>query len=314
VIATKGTSRFVTTRLCFATVLAGTILASSSAHAYVLYTSREFDEVVLRWAKQSTSIAFDATAPEEIDATAARSELLDSLAEWSQLSCLGAADGWIFEDQGMVQGQTVGFDPTPGALNENLVVWVRSKWSHPEQVVALTSLTYDFYSGEIVDADIELNDQVFLFAIEPNVKEMDLRNTFVHELGHLLGLDHSIEKSATMYFTAPQGETKKRTLSQDDIDGYCALYGPNALPWPLVIGAALVGETPSEACEQTVAADGRVTVDCGELTTTDGCMASPAGRGGDPRVTLAGMAGLLLLASRRRRVLSVASPAKKRGR
>jgi predicted Zn-dependent protease len=305
--------RFVSApRVWFGLTVGAALLTSTLSHAYVLYTSREFDEVVLRWAEQSTPIAFDAGAPEEIDATAARSELLESLDEWSQIACLGEGDGWTFVDQGLVQGQKVGFDPSAGASNENLVVWVRSNWKHPQQVVALTSLTYDFYSGEIVDADIELNDEVFLFSTEPNLKEMDLRNTFVHELGHFLGLDHSTEKSATMYFTAPQGETKKRTLSQDDLDGYCALYGPNALPWPNVIGAALEGETPSTACEQSVGADGQVTVDCGELSTTDGCTASAASPRGAAPATMATLLGLLVLAARRR--ISAASRATTRAR
>ncbi|MBT9557047.1 MAG: matrixin family metalloprotease [Myxococcales bacterium] len=299
-------------RPCFGLILGATLLTSTLSHAYVLYTSREFDQVVLRWATQSTPIAFDAGAPQEIDAAAARSELLVSLDEWSQLTCLGDVDSWTFEDQGLVQGQKVGFDPSAGASNENLVVWVRSNWSHPEQVVALTSLTYDFYSGEIVDADIELNDEVFLFSTEPSLKEMDLRNTFVHELGHFLGLDHSTEKSATMYFTAPQGETKKRTLSQDDLDGYCALYGPNALPWPNVIGAALQGETPSAACHQSVADDGQVTVDCGELRTTDGCTVSRSGSRGVAPIAMVTLLGVLLLAARRS--FSAASRARTRAR
>ena len=48
-------------------------------------------------------------------------------------------------------------------------------------------------------------------------------------MGHLVGLDHppATEPGAqltTMYGRAPQGETLKRDLADDDIDGICYLY------------------------------------------------------------------------------------------
>jgi hypothetical protein len=45
-----------------------------------------------------------------------------------------------------------------------------------------------------------------------------------HEIGHLFGLGHSERTDATMFLSAENGEIWKRTLSQDDIDGICALY------------------------------------------------------------------------------------------
>ncbi len=53
---------------------------------------------------------------------------------------------------------------------------------------------------------------------------MDVQNTVTHELGHVLGLDHSNVASATMSATASPGETGKRTLDQDDMDGICSAY------------------------------------------------------------------------------------------
>ena len=51
-----------------------------------------------------------------------------------------------------------------------------------------------------------------------------------HEVGHYLGLDHSQIQEATMYRSARLGETKKRSLEQDDIDGVCSIYPVSESP------------------------------------------------------------------------------------
>lgn len=58
----------------------------------------------------------------------------------------------------------------------------------------------------------------------PAMDQIDLESVAVHEIGHLLGLDHSSDSNAVMYSKIPPG-TVKRDLAQDDIDGIHALYG-----------------------------------------------------------------------------------------
>ncbi|XP_049360073.1 metalloendoproteinase 3-MMP-like [Solanum verrucosum] len=55
---------------------------------------------------------------------------------------------------------------------------------------------------------------------------VDLESVAVHEIGHLLGLDHSSEKEAIMFPTLEDG-TKKVELTRDDIEGVQMLYGSN---------------------------------------------------------------------------------------
>lgn len=53
----------------------------------------------------------------------------------------------------------------------------------------------------------------------------DMETVALHEIGHLLGLDHSPDENAVMYETVSRRKVK-RVLTQDDIDGINDLYKP----------------------------------------------------------------------------------------
>lgn len=131
---------------------------------------------------------------------------------------------------------------------------------HAPSAAGLTTATFvddadSDRDGAIVDADIELNGVDF--AISTNDMSLgtaacksDLANTLTHEMGHLLGLEHPCRTGgdpprvdgdgnavpacaattdakileATMYNFQDCGETKKASLSQDDIDAVCRIY------------------------------------------------------------------------------------------
>lgn len=91
--------------------------------------------------------------------------------------------------------------------------------------VAITPISF-FTSGQIIDADILFNGKDFDFTTSGTFGDFDVQNVATHELGHLLGLDHTGWASATMYpFVDPQTELQ-RSLSLDEIRGMRATY-PN---------------------------------------------------------------------------------------
>ena len=200
------------------------------AQGYVVYKAPSGEP--LRWRTSDATVLFDTAKPEDVDEATARSQIEASYKAWSAISCDGSATPFSFDFAGEVADTAVGY--VENGTNENLVVWVQSGWSHGGTVLALTSLTYDVQTGEIVDGDLELNDEDYTYSTSAAKNAVDLKNTVVHESGHFLGLDHSKVAAATMYDKAPLGEVVKRDLHADDIAGFCALYGPNAPDWLVV--------------------------------------------------------------------------------
>jgi hypothetical protein len=132
---------------------------------------------------------------------------------------------------------------------------------HPDSAAGITTATYvddagSSRDGAIVDSDVELNGVNFSIGVngqtlgtEPCLSE--LKNTLTHELGHLLGLEHTCLAAgdppridgngnavptcsqamsnmaitgATMFNYQACGEVTKETLEQDDINAICAIY------------------------------------------------------------------------------------------
>lgn len=183
---------------------------------------------------------------------------------------------------------------------------------HAAGAAGITTATYisdpkSSRDGAIVDADIELNGVNFTIAASPTDPEINgqglavLQNTLTHELGHLHGLEHTCYLGATdpgwtdnqgnpvpscnptlpasivdatMYPTQEYGETKKETLSPDDIQSMCDIYPISAGP---------------KACEPA------------PKSTGGGCCSAAGGIRPDVSLLLAGTTVLLL---RRRRRLS----------
>jgi hypothetical protein len=55
----------------------------------------------------------------------------------------------------------------------------------------------------------------------------DLDSIITHEVGHFLGLSHSIVSGSTMYREYREKDTSLRDLHSDDRQGICALYPPD---------------------------------------------------------------------------------------
>jgi hypothetical protein len=148
---------------------------------------------------------------------------------------------WKFHEKASLSYvDRVGYDYTAPAENENLLIFRDDGWQIPGQestVIALTTVTYKPLTGEIIDADIEFNSANFHFSADAtNSNDMDLMNAAVHEIGHVVGLDHSDQPGSTMEAQGAPGEITKRTLKCDDRDALVFKYpqgGPNGYCTPV---------------------------------------------------------------------------------
>jgi hypothetical protein len=174
----------------------------------------------------------------------------------------------------------VGYD------RQNIIAFRRQNWCgeesakaddpscYPSSALAVTTLFKNKNTGEILDADIAFNafnytwgDLVALPGLVAH-DTVDFQNALTHELGHVIGLDHSCYAPAdgqgrlldntgspevdcknnppewiadtTMFPSVSLTDTRRRDLSPDDEQGVCEIY-------PYVHAQCPVGPARTEA-------------------------------------------------------------------
>ena len=257
-----------------ACVLAGLALAPRPAAAYVRYLTQT--GMPFYWPQTCVPL------------TAYPKDLTDMTPDQILTAALGAADAWgpdantcSYLDIQLYMST----DTTPDAKYDqrNSLIFRHDSWcrwddppgtcSYDQSALAITSV-FVTLDGKIRDGDIEVNAKYFVWTdvlADPNPEgKQDLQNALTHEMGHLIGLDHTCIsaggpstdqyghplvdntgapvpecsmasqaiKDTTMYPSATPGDTSKRTLSTDDAQAVCDIYpvamNPNLCPGPAV--------------------------------------------------------------------------------
>jgi hypothetical protein len=212
---------------------------ASSAHGYECSPVSETDPTLPTQVWRQNCIPFAISSQSALlQDSALEAIVVNSFEQWSQNthSCTSlsfvysgyVSDGFDFDDSNPSNNRNVVTSlDTQAALDQ---ARVDGFWES-EKLVAITLTRFVPSTGEIVDADIVLNNVLFSFEEIPdgtscgnNTVRHDLKNTLVHEVGHLIGFAHVDGLDATMFKNAQNCETKKRDLETDDLSGLCSVY------------------------------------------------------------------------------------------
>ncbi|HSC89858.1 MAG TPA: matrixin family metalloprotease [Polyangiaceae bacterium] len=189
---------------------------------------------VLYWPSScvSWSVQEDGSLAQGIDAETTEQVVGEAFLAWTSVTCAGAPVSIDTAYYGRSTCNEHVFDN--GGPNANVWMFRDDEWTHTQPgsdgtvvnaaALAVTTVTFDPETGEMLDADVEFNSALMEFSVGDQDITNDLLSVATHEAGHFLGLDHSNEWDATMapgYFS---GSTEQRTLGLDDQAGLCAAY------------------------------------------------------------------------------------------
>lgn len=248
--------------------------------------------IPLAWARRCQTYSVDSRAGGGLSLAEMRAAVNDSFSTWNAVEC---SAGSVFD---LSEGPQVLCDHAEYSTddeNSNAIAFAADfdARMYPDDAIAITIVWHNRSSGEILDADMMINTRLGPFVNCPasgcpaGTTQFDLQNVVTHEAGHFLGLAHSADEDATMYYRADPAETSKRSLDVDDVMGLCAAYGDASVP-------AECDPTPRHGFDP----------DCsGEETNAgedDGCGCTVVGSGDRPSVLVLGVVALLLSRLRRR--------------
>jgi hypothetical protein len=246
------------------------------------------------WPQSCVEYSVQQDGSPKLGITAAETEQLMATAfnTWMSANCMGGSHPDIQVTEGPpVTCNKQEYNQMAG--NANIVMFHDDSWPYEDKAgatLALTTVTYNLDSGEIYDADLELNSHGTHFTVGDTNVDFDLLSIVTHESGHFLGLAHSVDSTATMFPVYNEHTTVLRKLAADDMAGICAIYPPGP-PTPSCDPTPRHGFSPLCALEQP--------------SSKGCCSVAPGDASGDsPFVPtgalVGGVAGALFLAQRRR--------------
>ncbi len=173
--------------------------------------------------------------------------------------------------------------------NANVVYFTDSGWNQGGDIDSTLALTtVSFGSGpDIFDADMAVNSARHDFTVSDTDVSIDLVSVVTHEVGHFLGIAHSPDPTAVMYYAYNPG-TIKRDLTPDDIAAVCTIYPP---------------KTQAGVCNPVP--PGGLATSCGTPPASSGCTTAPKSPPEETVApTLVGIAGIAVLRSFMKRARS----------
>jgi hypothetical protein len=204
--------------------------------------SSEFEPVAqtarqIRWPARTIEIALSTSLQSPGANIKSGSDVVGAvrraLARWSTVARINFVVGW--SSSSSVSPSNAG----DGISLITIADTPENQTFNADSTAGRTRVFFDPETGAIAEADISINPHPkteegadLQFSTDGSPGTYDLEATFTHEIGHLLGLDHSAVLGSTMQSRQAFNGTfglpalTERTLSEDDRQRVRSLYGP----------------------------------------------------------------------------------------
>jgi hypothetical protein len=226
--------RFATLVLLLSLLLGSTV----PVHSYTVQLTDPFGSVQIRWATRKVPVALSTSLTSSAPQIKSGSDVLGAvrraMSRWASVENIQFVE---------VSSKAQSISPAAGGDGISLITIAdtveNSALFSGSSNTGRTRVLFDPSTGAISEADIVINPHPVAadgspvqFSTDGTPGTYDLESSLTHELGHLLGLEHSGVIASTMQ--ARQGlnglynlsSTTNRTLSEDDRAAVRGLYGP----------------------------------------------------------------------------------------
>ncbi len=175
----------------------------------------------LYWSNPSNvSIVINDAGSDDVDDASAEIALQNAIDAWNRVD---GSEARLVENTSPAQkGRT---DWSSSSVHLMMFDETNSSGYFPNGsgTVALTPIWF-YGNGTISDADVLFNGKGFNFTTQGGFGGFDIQDVATHELGHLLGLDHSGVVGSSMYPYVDPSVILHRSLSTDDEHGMRDMY------------------------------------------------------------------------------------------
>lgn len=211
----------------------------------------------LWWRNACVSYDLQRDASRQVSYDDAANAITRAFTKWTSTSCSTDGTGGSrvsidVRDFGPVACGNVQYNSDQP--NQHVIVFRDDVWPHNDanNTLALTTVVFNPDTGEIYDADMEINTAQQKMTLTDPVPQdgYDFASIVTHETGHFLGMAHSGDAHATMFAHYQPGSTAMRNLTSDDVNGICTVYPPNGTR-AVAKSVAASGHVTGEACDPT---------------------------------------------------------------